>query len=61
MDRMSQKKTRKEHEQEINYRLARYADAIRCEEGAKTARHEAHEALVKAMTAALDDGFEVTP
>ena len=57
---MSQK-TRKEHEQEINYRLARYADAIRCEEGAKTARHEAHEALVKAMTAALDDGFEVTP
>ena len=27
----------------------------------KTARHEAHEALVKAMTAALDDGFEVTP
>ena len=58
---MSQKKTRKEHEQEINYRLARYTDAIRCEEGAKTARHEAHEALVMAMTAALDDGFEVTP
>ena len=58
---MSQKKTRKDHEQEIYYRLARYADAIRCEEGAKTARYEAHEALVKAMTAALDDGFEVTP
>ena len=57
---MSQK-TRKEHEQEINYRLARYTDAIRCEEGAKNARHEAHEALVKAMTAALDDGCEVTP
>ena len=58
---MSQKKTRKEHEQEINFRLVRFTDTIRCEEAAKTARHEAHEALVKAMTAALDDGFEVTP
>lgn len=55
---MSQK-TRKEHEQEINFRLVRFTDTIRCEEAAKTARHEAHEALVMAMMAALDDGFEV--
>ena len=57
---MSQK-TRKEHEQEITFRLARLTDAIRCEESAKTARHEAHEALVMAMAAALDAGFKVKP
>jgi len=55
------KKTRKEHEQEITYRLARLTDAVRSEESAKQSRHDAHEALLVAITAALDDGFEVAP
>ena len=55
------KKTRKEHEQEITYRLARLTDAVRSEESAKQSRHDAHEALVVAITAVLDDGFEVKP
>jgi hypothetical protein len=35
---MSQKKTRKEHEQEINFRLVRFTDTIRCEEAMNNLR-----------------------
>lgn len=54
-------KTRKEHEQEITYRMAAMEDAVRNEERAKRTRDNAHEALVVAITAALNDGFEVKP
>ena len=54
-------KTRKEHEQDISYRLAAMDDAVRGEEKAKRTRENAHEALIVAITAALNDEFEVKP
>ena len=49
---MSQK-TRKEHEQEITYRLARLTDAVRSEESAKELRRKAIGCDVSAEACAL--------
>ncbi len=55
------KKTRQEHEVDLNWAMESYADAILSEQAAKEERQRAHSRLVGAITAALDFVPEVKP